>query len=128
MLVGYGTREGGGQALDGGRRPNGWMDGAELDDQSNYYAEVKRKLSFISVTEKKTVLHEDYNLKLPDIKCDSFSGEGTSHLEFHSFITQFNNIVGFRDNLSKCTKLIYLKSYLKGYALKLISHLQIILV
>jgi len=62
---------------------------------------------------------------LPDIKCDSFSGEGVSNLEFHSFISQFDNIIGLRTNLTNSIKFTYLRSYLRGYALKLVQHLQI---
>ena len=67
----------------------------------------------------------DCKLKLPDLNCDTFTGEGTSNLEFHSFMSQFNNIIGHRANLSNSTKLTYLKTYLKGYAHKLIQNLQI---
>ena len=45
--------------------------------------------------------------------------------EYYSFITEFNNVIGLRLNLSEATKLTYLKNYLGGYALKLIQHLQI---
>ena len=34
-------------------------------------------------------------------------------------------MVGLRTTLSNSTKLTYLKNYVKGYAYKLISHLQI---
>ena len=67
----------------------------------------------------------DINLKLPDLKCDKFSGEGTNELQYHAFITKFNNVVGYRANLSDATKLTYLKTYLQGYAAKIVQHLQI---
>ena len=61
---------------------------------------------------------------MPELKCSSFSGEGSSNLEFHAFITQFNSVIGQR-KLTNVAKLTYLKSYLKGYASKLIQHLQL---
>ena len=64
-------------------------------------------------------------LKLPSLVCGSFSGEGTDNLEYTTFLTQFNNIVGLRSNLTKSTKFTYLKTYLKGYALKVIQHLLV---
>ena len=67
----------------------------------------------------------DYKLKLPELEVDKFDGEGTSNLEYHSFISQFMNVIGNRTNLNNSTKLTYLKTYLKGYAHKLIQNLQI---
>ena len=54
-----------------------------------------------------------------------FSGEGTAQLDYHLFSTSFNDVVGNRSNISNAVKLNYLKSYLKGYASKIINHLAI---
>jgi len=106
---------------------------SELNKQSNYLIEVRNKLSQYSQTipSNKSVSANnnsvsDCKLKLPDLKCGTFSGEGASHMEFHTFISQFNNVIGLRTNLTDATKLTYLRSYLKGYAFKLVQHLQIV--
>ena len=46
-------------------------------------------------------------------------------MEYNTFLIEFNNIVGFRSGSSNSTKFTYLKTYLKGYALKVINHLQV---
>ena len=63
-------------------------------------------------------------MKLPQLRIDSFNGEAVDHLKFHTFITQFNNAIGNRPNLSLSAKLTYLKGYLSGYAGKLVEHLS----
>ena len=105
---------------------------AELENQSTYQLSVNTQLTSLKSNNLQqdhfsaaTAMGSDCNLKLPDLKCDFFTGEGSNELEFHSFITQFNNVIGYRPNLSEATKLTYLKTYLKGYALKTVQHLQI---
>ena len=103
----------------------------ELEGQSKYLLDIESRLNQLRVAEDSEVssapanIVSDCNLRLPDLRCDYFSGEGSNELQFHSFLTQFNNVIGFRNNLSKSTKLTYLKTYLKGYALKTLQHLQI---
>jgi len=100
----------------------------EIDKQTEYITEIHNKLSLFNstaVVPDKPKSSSNCKLKLPDLKCDSFTGEGTSQLQFHSFLSQFNNIVGFRSEISDSVKLTYLRNYLKGYALKLVEHLQI---
>ena len=99
----------------------------ELAKQSDYLFLIKTQLnSLIPVpgnvnNERPTV--SNCELKLPNLICSSFSGEGALNLEYTTFISQFNNIVGLRTNLSPSTKFTYLKTYLKGYALKVVQHL-----
>jgi len=102
----------------------------ELGKQSQYITQTRNKLSSFSVSNSKPSITAptptaDCKIKLPEIRLDSFSGEGATQLEYHSFITQFNNLVASRTNLSDSTKLTYLKSHLKGYASKLLQHLQV---
>ena len=105
----------------------------EFDNQTEYIATIKTKLSLLeqdtsdngSAAKTDMLPISDSALKLPELKCDTFSGEGVSNLQFHSFIIQFDNIIGLRTNISCATKFTYLKTYLRGYALKLIQHLQI---
>ena len=109
----------------------------ELDSQTKYMLETKSRLAVLTNQQSSpgsesgwpadnVRSHELPIAKLPEIKCDHFSGEDNDHLAYFDFLTKFNNAVGKRPNLSKCTKLIYLKSYLRGYALKLVQHLHIV--
>ena len=102
----------------------------EFENQAKYHLSINSKLAKLKDYNASPITPvaasvADLNLKLPDLKCDLFTGEGTNELEFHTFITQFNNVIGYRANLSDSTKLTYLKTYLRGYALKTIQHLQI---
>jgi len=107
------------------------LDG-ELESQSNYILDVHNRLSALSADQSPSEEVESprtgfagCKLRLPDLKCDEFSGEGATNLQFHSFLSQFKNVVGNRSNLDKSTKLTYLKTFVKGYAAKIIQHLQI---
>ena len=104
--------------------------GREIDGQAEYLVATRRDLIRLTPKPAPKPADEtsvsDCKLKLPDLPCDAFDGEGKSNFEFHTFLSQFNNVVGFRKNLSSATKLTYLKSYLKGYAHKLVQNLTII--
>ena len=67
----------------------------------------------------------NFDLKLPTLNCPVFTGENTNSNEFFSFMNHFNNVIGNRPNLNKSTKFTYLKTYLRGYALKVVQHLHI---
>ena len=86
--------------------------GTELDSQTEYNMDVRNFLSSFSATDVAGSDQTSCRMKLPELKCETFNGEGTSNLQFHSFISQFNNILGNRKEVSKSTKLTYLKSYL----------------
>jgi len=104
----------------------------ELEGQSNYCLDIHNKLSSLvpspnpaADTDSPRSVSGSCKLRLPDLKCDYFSGEGSTNFQFHTFLSQFKNVVGNRPNLDDATKLTYLKSYVKGYAAKIIQHLQI---
>ena len=101
----------------------------ELNSQVDYASEINLKLSkFVSPVVKNVLSPSEAtncDLKLPVLHCGNFSGEGAHNLEFSTFIGQFNNVIGLRSNLSNATKFTYLKTYLKGYALKVVNHLQV---
>ena len=102
----------------------------ELASQSDYaykITEMLNKLELISRSneEKPKAEVSNCDLKLPKLECGVFTGEGKTSLEYFNFISSFNNIVGLRKNISGATKLTYLKSYVKGYAAKVIQHLQV---
>ena len=63
--------------------------------------------------------------KPPPLECGTFTGKEKDKFAFHSFLTQFNNVIGSRKNLSDATKQTYLYGYLKDYALKIVKHLTI---
>ena len=63
--------------------------------------------------------------KPPPLKCGCFNGMEKDKFAFNTFLNQFNNIIDSRANLSKAAKLTYLHGYLRGYALKVISHLPV---
>ena len=98
----------------------------ELNRQTEYHADLKGKLALL-----KSGLQPDsdkgasnFDLKLPLLECGNFTGEGGQSLEYNTFIGQFNNIVGLRNNISDATKMTYLRSYLRGYTFTAIPHLQ----
>ena len=61
-------------------------------------------------------------IKIPPLKCKTFSGDSDRH-QFRSFHLSFENVIGCRRDLTDATKLQYLKSHLSSYALRDIEHL-----
>ena len=61
----------------------------------------------------------------PKLQCSQLSGKDVDELEFKNFLIQFQNCVDAGGNLPGSAKLTYLRSYLTGYAYKIISHLSI---
>ena len=112
----------------------------EIDKQSAYTLRIKsqlteyvtacqsveRKGGYAKVTAGVDVVNAGGSLvRLPQLQCDTFNGEGSNQLEFHTFITQFKNIIDSRNNVSDSIKFTYLRSYLKGYASKIVQHLMV---
>ena len=64
-------------------------------------------------------------VKIPKLECKIFDGTSEDKLEFKNFLTQFSNCIDACGTLSDANKLTYLRSYLSGYALKVISHLSV---
>ena len=63
--------------------------------------------------------------KPPPLECGTFSGKEEDKFAFHTFLNQFNNVIGSRKNLSDSAKQTYLYGYLRDYALKVVKHLTI---
>ena len=98
----------------------------ELDGQSNYILDIRAQLGSLPKEPKpESVKGTNCELKLPYLNCPTFSGEGSTSLEFSSFLAQFQDVIGLRSNLAPSTKFTYLRTYLKGYALKVIRHLNV---
>ena len=72
----------------------------------------------------KGVLNET-SVKLPRLECDKFDGMSEDKMAFKNFLQQFTNCIEACGQLSKASKLTYLRSYLTGYAFRVISHLSI---
>ena len=97
----------------------------ELESQTNYQIKITTRLKELNMPDHKQISACKMDVKLPNLQCAFFSGESHTATEYSAFIAQFNNVVGWRANLSDSVKLTYLGSYLRGYAFKVISHLTI---
>lgn len=65
-----------------------------------------------------------FRAKAHEVKLPIFHGSQEDVLLFGDFLRQFNDLIGDRSEYSGATKLVYLKSYLRGGALDLIKHLS----
>lgn len=119
----------------------------EIDSQSDYhFAVVERLSSLQSIFSKKdqSVIGENLNSTLlnesihamisemkqtevrpPPLQCASFENNLKDKFAFKNFLTQFQNLIQSKKNLSEASKLTYLRGYMKGYALKVIEHLSV---
>ena len=109
---------------------------AELDDQAEYNVNIPINLDEYedylvqkreeSVARTAKDVHEFMSDgKHPILTCGSFNGREKDKFAFRNFLNQFNNVIGSRKHLSESAKMSYLVGYLKGYALKQVSHLSI---
>src|SRR5678816_1960467 len=96
-----------------------------LKDKYGYNSDSRKSSSASSEksNSKETCCHYPSSLKIPALKCGDFSGDKDKH-SFRYFLQSFNNVYGERRDISKAIKLQYLKSHLKGYALKDIEFLS----
>ena len=105
----------------------------ELESQADYAVLIKSRLSNLisddpedrGPTSNVPSASPMSTPRLPELKCDVFSGEGTNHMDYFNFLTKFNNIVGNHKNVSNSTKLTYLRSFLRGFAFKIVQHLSV---
>ena len=109
----------------------------EIDKQSEYFLDIQ---SFIvsheppNPTTSTRLDAEDVqalaqclpksDARLPPMQCGNFSGNDDK-LDFRSFFVQFKNLIDAKRDLTPAAKLSYLRGYLRGYALKVISYLDI---
>ena len=63
--------------------------------------------------------------KPPPLECGTFSGKEKDKFAFSTFLKQFENVIGYKKNLSDAAKQTYLYGYLRDYALKVVKHLTI---
>ena len=98
----------------------------QLEGETSSTLRVETRLKEYSMPKRESSMPASkLELKLPNFNCHIFSGESHAATECSTFIAQFNNVVKFRFNLSNSVKLTYLRTYLKSYALKVISHLAL---
>ena len=105
---------------------------AEIKNQVDYSDEVSDKLAVVAKRLRDKVkpaplpsVGNASAVKLPQLKCDTFDGHSTDKLEFKNFLLQFNNCIDACGQLTGSSKLTYLRSYLSGFAFRVISHLSI---
>ena len=55
--------------------------------------------------------------KPPPFECGTFSGKEKDKFAIHTFLNQFENVIGSRKNLSDSAKQTYLYGYLRDYAI-----------
>ena len=105
----------------------------EIKGQGDYAVSVRDKLAAVA-----KLLHDkskpvkpnsgsinETAVKLPRLECDKFDGQTDDKLAFKNFLQQFNNCIDACGQLSNASKLTYLRSYLSGYAFRVISHLSV---
>ena len=103
----------------------------EIKGQVEYSDEVSDKIALVAkrlkdkVKPAVPVVSGSSAVKLPQLKCETFDGYSTDKLQFKNFLLQFNNCIDACGQLSDSSKLTYLRSYLSGYAFRVISHLSI---
>ena len=99
-----------------------------------YVNNIKTKLSrmktqivpdtILNTNESLSSTHsEGHFAKLPAIHIPNF--DGTDRVQFQDFFALFISIIDKRSDINDMSKLMYLKSYLKGNALKVISSLAL---
>ena len=106
---------------------------SEIDKQSEYYLDVQ---TFLVEYEPESVdltttridnsmqVMPKADAKAPSLQCGNFCGED-DRLDFRTFFVQFKNLIDSKRNLTNSAKLTYLRGYLRGYALKVISYLEV---
>ena len=101
--------------------------GLELDQYEEITSNISRSSGNVS-TDKLLDVVSRLNLSdgkpLP-LECGTFLGKEEDKFAFHTFLNQFNNVIGSRKNLSDSAKQTYLYGYLRDYALKVVKHLTI---
>ena len=101
--------------------------GLELDQYEEITSNISGSSGNVS-TDKLLEVVSRLNLsdgKPPPLECGTFSGKEEDKFAFHTFLNQFDNVIGSRKNLSDSAKQTYLYGYLRDYALKVVKHLTI---
>ncbi|KAF0298900.1 hypothetical protein FJT64_003757 [Amphibalanus amphitrite] len=99
----------------------------ELAEQVKYQLEMKTAMEKIK---KKTDVAEqgasatETTARLKEIKLPTFSGTQADVMEFNDFFTLFEELIGKNSKIGGESKLLYLKTYLRGSALDQIKHLS----
>ena len=110
-------------------------DGRELEEitsQVEYHDSVLDELTLLErIVEGSSSVgatpppHRSLPVEVPKLQCQVFDGTSKDKLEFKNFLVQFFSCIDACGSISDAIKLTYLRSYLSGYALKIISHLSV---
>ena len=103
---------------------------AEIDNQAEYTIQVGINLDEFEThlvpmnnnsrnSNNEKVSIEIFEGKPPALECGIFSGKERDEFAFHRFMSQFNNVIGLRKQLSNSAKQSYFYGYLQGYALSI---------
>ena len=105
---------------------------AEITSQIGYNDSIRDELTLIEKqidislpANSNPPLQPPMAVKIPKLECKIFDGTSKDKLEFKNFVMQFSNCIDACGTLSSANKLTYLRSYLSGYALKIITHLSV---
>ena len=85
---------------------------------------IERQIDVSPPANNNSPLQPPMAVKIPKLECKIFDSTSKDKLEFKNFLV-FSNCIDSGVTLSNANKLIYLHSYLSGYALKIISHLSV---
>ena len=103
----------------------------EMESQADYSFEIQKTIfkceEFLSEISKP---NKDLNFtisksepKPPQLKCMTFGGNDDEN--FRLFLAQFENVIGYRKDFTDASKLQYLKSFLRSFALCEVEHFPI---
>ena len=105
---------------------------AEITSQIEYNDSIRDELTLLErridvspPANNNPPLQPPMAVKPPKLECKIFDGTSNDKLEFKNFLTQISNCIDACGTLSNTNKLTYLRSYLSGYVLKIISHLSV---
>lgn len=93
-----------------------------------YQVALKTIISTTENSQKIDQANDDFSFKhyknlLPSVNIPKFSGNNCNEsLEYFSFKTAFDDIITNKSKIPNSIKLVYLKSFLDGYALKIVQH------
>ena len=96
---------------------------AENTSQIEYNDSIRDELTLIE--RRIDISLPTMAVKITKLECKISDGTSKDKLEFKNFLTQFSNCIDACGTMSDANKLTYLRSYLSGYALKIISHLSV---
>ena len=98
----------------------------ELKEQTDYQFEVQKSLASHRADSPRRADKSAWlkGTRVKEIKLPIFSGHQGDVMEFKDFLTLFMDLIGDNPSYQGDTKLLYLKSQLRGSALDVVKHLS----